>query len=145
MDIDDNFDDTDGVQIYPARTHPHSDHTLGVVDGDTYNMVMDLEVGVWKPVDVRAEAIDTAEIYSPRSPAEKEIGEDQKEFVQKWFAQAIIDARDSETMPSNWPFYIRTEGEEGGYGRLLCQVYNLHGDSLERDLIDEFGDEYLYE
>lgn len=145
MDINDELEQPNGVQVYPARANPHSDHTMGVVDGDTYHLVLDVGVGLWKPEDVRAEAIDTAEIYSPDTEEEREIGREQAKFARKWIAQAVLDARDNDEIPSNWPLLIRTEGKRGGYGRLLCQVYNWQGESLERAIIDEYGKEYLYD
>ena len=109
-----------------------------VVDGDTVDLRIDLGFGAILTGDearVRLLDIDTAEIFgSPEGSEEYAAGQQHKEFVEEWIAQA--GAQD-------WPFVIETrkDDERGKYGRWLAVIHRRTDSAiLNDDLVAEFGD-----
>lgn len=117
--------------LYRATPDPWSDHRLGVVDGDTLDLLMDLGMWTFKRERVRLAGVDTAEIYAPDTEAEYQAGKDQARFVEEWLA-----SRASEP----WPLRVLTEKDETGkYGRLMAHVGRASADrDLATDLVAAF-------
>lgn len=116
---------------YRARPDPLSNHELGVIDGDTYDLFVDMGFNSYTRIRVRPPHIDTAERYT-------DLYDEQTEFVREWFR----DAMDSN---GEWPLVIRTGKGTGGFGRWLAEVFNRDGESLEAAILDEYGDAFRYE
>lgn len=134
------FEPVPDLWSYRARPDPTSYHKYGVVDGDTYDLMIDLGLGQIALERIRAIHLDTAEVYSVSSDSEEyQVGKEQTEFVRDWILDAAVIGG------SNWPLVVRTYREEGGSGRYLAEVFNQDGESLEEAVIDEYGEEYLYE
>lgn len=97
-----------------------------VVDGDTYDMQVDLGFYTYRHLRIRLLRVDTHEIFGqPKESEEYKRGMEEKQFVEDWFEQ-----QDNVT--------IRTEMDgQGKYGRWLAEV---HGDDecLNDRLLEEF-------
>lgn len=108
-----------------------------VVDGDTFDVVFDLGFDIEMERRVRLLGIDTAEIHFVSHDSEEyERGMAQKEFVEEW-------VRSDE----EWPLLAKTERDQKGkYGRYLADLYDPDEKTFLSDaLVDEFGDEVVYE
>jgi micrococcal nuclease len=99
-----------------------------VVDGDTYDLTVDLGFNVYKEIRVRMLGIDTAETYGVEKESEEyQKGIEQKRFVEEWFS----DSAD---------IVVKTEkNDKGKYGRWLARVYNQDAVCLNDQLEQEFG------
>lgn len=100
-----------------------------VVDGDTYDLTVDLGFGTYKSIRVRARGIDTAEIYGVEKESDEyQLGMEQTRFVEDWFADAD-------------EIVVRTEKDgKGKYGRYIADVVNEDGQLLTDALIAEWPD-----
>lgn len=89
---------------------------LDITDGDTFDVRLNLVLGLEWNIRCRLRNIDTAEIYgvSHDSP-EYKAGIAQMEFVADWFDEAVTN-HDGE-----WPFLIREYGW-GKYPRLIVEI-----------------------
>lgn len=100
-----------------------------VVDGDTYDLRIDLGFGTFKDIRVRLRGVDTAEVYGVKKESDQyERGMRQSDFVREWFddaAQIIVETHEDET---------------GKYGRYLVDVMNEDGESLRDALVTEWPD-----
>jgi len=117
---------------YRAATDPHSSHRLGVVDGDTLDLLVDQGMNTHHRERIRLLDVDTAEVYgTAEGSAEHEAGDDQSDFVSDWLQEAHQQLPDS-----GWPLVVRTVKDESGkYGRLLALVTRrCDGASLTADL-----------
>ena len=88
-----------------------------VVDGDTYDLWVDLGLCVATRIRVRLLGIDTPEIYHASCPAEKEHGQQAKTFaVEHALGRSVI---------------VRTHKDKRGkYGRWLAEIVLPDGTSL---------------
>lgn len=100
-----------------------------IVDGDTFDMQVDLGFHAQMNVRIRLAGVDTAEIYGVKKDSEEyKKGKEQTEFVRQWFEEHEGD------------IYIETfDDEKGKYGRWLARVYADEADSeLTEELLDEW-------
>lgn len=111
---------------------------LKVVDGDTFDVTVDLGFRIHREIRLRLEGIDTHETYGVSKDSEEyQKGLQEKQFVEQWFD-------DSEPDEVEWPFLIRTE-KTGKFGRYIAEVERkIDGTILNDDIIAEFGDEIRY-
>lgn len=124
---------------FRAMPHPWSPHAQGVYDGDTYDVLINLEFGTYHDDQIRAVHIDTAEISGRKKYSEEwKAGVEQRDFARDWMRRARERADDE------WCLVLRTRGDRGDYDRLLAEVFDTEGNSLERDLIDEFEDDQYF-
>ena len=122
---------------FPARPDISSRYEYGVVDGDTYDVTLDLGFGITHRVRVRPYHINTAEVFG-RSD-DYEAGIEQRNFVREWMDEHVGDPVDH-IEAGTWPLRVRTYTETGKYGRLLADVYSDDGEALTAALLEEFGD-----
>lgn len=103
-----------------------------VVDGDTYDLVIDLGFGIRARQRVRLRGIDTHEVYGvAHSSEEYALGSAESAFVREWFAEAAAAGRE-------WPVLIHTR-DTGKYGRYIADVWRASdGNDLALALHDEF-------
>lgn len=64
-----------------------------IVDGDTYDLEVDLGFSVKIKHRFRLNGIDTPEIWRPKSEAEREHGEAATEFVTNLMAGSIVTVK----------------------------------------------------
>lgn len=115
---------------YPARPAEHT-HPLGVVDGDTVDVLLDKGIHSYDRITVRLDGIDTAEIYGPDA---SERGDTHAAFVEEWMEDAVV-------VGDGWPLTVQTI-EPGKYNeRWIGTIENYAGERLADALFDEFGDE----
>ncbi|WP_306052043.1 hypothetical protein [Natronococcus wangiae] len=139
-----DFERPTDIWTYRARPDQDSTHELGVVDGDTYELVVDLGFRTMAGIRVRAMHINTAETHGvSRESDEYQIGIQQTQFVREWIDDTIEYAQSAEDVPREWPLLIRTERQTGKYGRWLAELFDWRGKSLETAIINEFGDDYI--
>lgn len=121
---------------YRATPDPRSDHEVGVVDGDTLDLMLDLGLSTHATVRVRLAGVDTAEKYG--QPAESEEYREavkQSAFVRNWLIEA---ARHPDAM-ADWPLTVATTKDETGkYGRLLATVNDADGVNLNASITTEY-------
>lgn len=129
----------DAIWTYRAKPDPESPYEMSVYDGDTYHIRVDQGFRGHRDESLRAWHIDTAEINTARSDDEKELAYEQRDFARQWIQQRV-EGHDGE-----WPLIVRTGKEQGKYGRWLTMVFDHEGNSLEEDIIAEYGEEYLRE
>lgn len=130
---------------FPARPDITSRYEYGVVDGDTYDVLLNQGFGSVRHLRVRPHHINTAEIFGAKKGSEEyNRGVEQRDFVRAWLAEHVGDLFES-ARDGTWPLRVRTYTETGKYGRWLADVYSADGDSLTVALIDEFGDEIKQE
>lgn len=96
-----------------------------VIDGDTYDMILDLGVTVRVKIRLRLRGFDTAEIFHPINAAERAHGAEAREFVYNLIADK--------------PCLVRTYRTSSGadlvtVGRYVADVYYLPADSQWRDI-----------
>lgn len=113
-----------------------------IVDGDTYELEVDLGFNTTRTVTVRADGIDTAETwFTDEDSEEYRRGQIHEDFVTHWFAIAEED-HDGE-----WPLIVDTRKNDGKgkYGRYLAEVVRqCDGREVTADLEEEFGEEVVY-
>jgi len=110
-------------------------HRDEVVDGDTYDVVVDCGFSMFKRLRVRLDGVDTAETYGiDHESDEYQRGMKQANWVAEWFNQA------HEAYDGRWPLVIRTfKDETGKYGRFIAEIYRRDtAASLSDGLIIEF-------
>lgn len=119
-------------QRIEAKTMPDHEYRYPaavdrVVDGDTYDVSLDLGFGVFKEVRVRLRNVDTDEIYGvPEESDEFERGTEQMEFVEK-------------VLETGEEIIVQTyKGDEKGkYGRWLADV-EVDGITIAEQLKSKF-------
>ena len=142
----DDFEPPEDVWTYRACPSYFSDHHYGVVDGDTYDLIIDGGFHLYAAPRVRSLALDTDETYGVAHDSEEyKRGKDQSDFVIKWIADAMSHAQAADDVPNHWPLLVRTERDTGARGRWLAEVYDWRGNSLAEDMVDEFGERILYD
>ena len=124
------------VWHFPAWPDP-TRHDLGVVDGDTLDVTVDLGFQTRRNVRLRLYGVDTAEIYGVDDTSDEyERGMTHARFVADW----LDDARDANPN-APWPLRVYTLRVAGKYGRYVADVLDDDGDSLVGALYAEFGDD----
>lgn len=96
-----------------------------VIDGDTYDFILDLGITVRVKVRVRLQGLDTAEIFKPKNDAEKAHGMEARDFVYNLIADK--------------PCLIRTYRTGSGtdlvtVGRYVADVYYLTAPGQWKDI-----------
>lgn len=109
---------------------------LNVVDGDTFDLLIDEGMDGFRKVRVRLADVDTAEIYGTAKDSEEyQKGMEQKRFVEDFVEpDTVIDF--SEDFEERFDLSVRTTGK-GKYGRYVCRVWRDE-DSLNEALIEEW-------
>lgn len=127
-------DDHDGgVWLFRCQPDHHSRYEMGVLDGDTYDLLVDQGFRTQQQVRVRSMTVDTDEIFAPDTDDEHERAIEQRDFARRWMRDRLNDEVD-------WPLLVSTRKETGKYGRWLGEVYDHAGGSLGNALVDEFGE-----
>lgn len=99
-----------------------------VVDGDTFDLVVDLGFHIERLVRVRLKDVDTAEIYGvDKESDEFEAGMQQLVAAEAWFGAAANEADDRDSLDPDWPLIVRTR-KTGKYGRYLAEI-EMRGDA----------------
>lgn len=112
-----------------SRTYEYGiRRVVHVVDGDTFDLEVDLgfyQYGVYR---FRLLGVDTPEIYGPNA---SEAGQEAKRFVASWLEENLADLR------------INTK-KTGSFGRWIAVVWNSRtGESLGDALLAEgLAEEY---
>ena len=91
-----------------------------VVDGDTYDLEVDLGFKIKHTIRVRLAGIDTPEYYKPRCPLERAHAEAAILFVEKEIAE------------EGGSVMIHTSENKGKYGRYIASIH--YGDEYQYDL-----------
>lgn len=96
---------------------------IRIVDGDTFEGIVDCGFGIFFKTKFRLDRIDTAETHRPRNEAEKEHGLEAKKFL----SDLILDK------------YIKViSKKKGKYGRYLADIYlgekNIQNMMFEKNL-----------
>lgn len=117
---------------YRAAPNPRSDHELGVVDGDTIDLLLDLGLSNQTVLRARLDGVDTAEKYGRRHDSEEyQRAVEQSNFVRNWL--------DESANAGDWPLTVRTRKDRTGkYGRLLATITDINGESLNDALIEAY-------
>ena len=63
---------------------------IRVVDGDTYDVMVDLGFNIKMKIRIRLNGIDTPEIYRPSCDAELEHGREAKLFVEQLILNEVV-------------------------------------------------------
>lgn len=97
---------------------PMSSHEVGVVDGDTFDLLVDQGFYSFQRIRVRLSGVDTHEVYGVSHDSwEYQQGVAESEFVRDW----VQDAPEVE-----WPLILTTEGaERGSFRRWLGELYRV--------------------
>ncbi|KIG11604.1 hypothetical protein DB30_03124 [Enhygromyxa salina] len=98
-----------------------------VIDGDTYDLEIDLGLRVHTHARVRLRGIDTPETYGvPRDSEQWRQGQAAKRFADDWLAQHGPELR------------VRTfKDRKGKYGRWLVEIEDPNtGDNLNDQLVE---------
>ena len=112
-----------------------------VIDGDTYEMHVDLGYRCEHTIHVRLADVDTHEIYGvKKESAEYQAGDAERDWVTAWFTEGEAN------YDGDWPFVV-TSYEAGKYaGRWIADVTRtFDGASLAAAVVAEFGDEVAHE
>jgi len=109
--------------FYKAKPMSTSRHSLGVIDGDTLDLTVDLGFRLYTDVRVRLADVDTPEIR-------KDTGEGKyfKDLCHHWVASRLHRGP--------WPFVIETTKADS-FGRWIARVLDLDGSGLSEYLIAE--------
>ncbi|MEM3120692.1 MAG: thermonuclease family protein [Nitrososphaerota archaeon] len=84
-----------------------------VVDGDTLDCLIDLGFGNYAYTTLRLNDIDTPEIYRPKDPQEREIGNRARDYT----AAKVLDK----------PVLLKSHRDTETFGRYVAEVYYLEG------------------
>lgn len=80
-----------------------------IVDGDTFDAIIDLGFGVYTYQAIRLADVDTPEIFAPSSIAEASLGDDAKEFTGRYV--------------QDQPIILFTKPDERSFGRWVAHAY----------------------
>lgn len=94
-----------------------ADHPLGVVDGDTLDVVLDQGLRTYTRARLRVRQVDTAEIFGVGTDTEEyQRGTAQRAATRDWMQQAT-------TWDGEWPLVVTTVADTTGkYGRWLADL-----------------------
>jgi len=110
------------TETYPARV-------LDVVDGDTLDVVVDLDLGMRRVLTLRLDDVDTHETYGVDQDSEEyEKGKREAKYVREWLP---------DEQPGKWPLTVSIS-ERGKYGRYIATVERGDGSVLNDDLCEQF-------
>lgn len=103
-----------------------------VVDGDTYDMRVDLGFRIFHRIRVRLAGVDTAETYGVKHSSEEyQTGMLHSRWVRGWF--------DGQANGEEFPFLVSTKKGTGKYGRWAALIRaRSNGDSLRSRLVAAF-------
>lgn len=108
-----------------------------VIDGDTIDLTIDTGFEGFRKERIRLIDVDTAEIHGVKHDTEEyEKGMEHKQFVKEWLDEKVI---------------VRTWQNTGSFYRYLGDIYLIDEEgerkepSLTETLIEEYGDDILYE
>lgn len=102
---------------------------LGVVDGDTIDLMIDLGFNIHHKIRVRLFGVNTPESRT-KDLNEKELGLKAKSFTQDWLTN------------HKWVFVNTIPDKNDKYGRVLAKIYssddieNPNTACLNKDIID---------
>lgn len=106
-----------------------------VVDGDTYDALIDVGFKMQSVRRLRHAWLDTHEVYGPNG---SEMGQEESAFVKQW----IQEGRDE--YDGDWPFIVTTE-KTGSFGRWLATVERkFDGQMLGDAITNEFPERDIY-
>lgn len=71
-----------------------------VVDGDTFDAIVDLGFGIFHHIRVRLSGIDTPETYRPKSEAEKKHGLEVSAWAKQMLEKREVTIKTSKTRAS---------------------------------------------
>lgn len=120
---------------YRARPSDVSDYSMGVVDGDTLDLSVDLGFETHATIRARVEGIDTAEVHGVTKDSEEfERGMEQARWVHDWLAEGVTEH------DGDWPLIVTTfEDTTGKYGRWIATITRQSdGRNLGDCLTNEF-------
>lgn len=128
--------------VFRAAPDHHSRHEKGVLDGDTYDLLIDQGFRNHSRLRFRALGLDTAEIFGvKRGSEEYQRGVEHRDFVREWMKGAEEVAAEYADFDQEWPLVVRSKKDTGKYGRWIAEVYDANGGMLNEDIVDEFGEE----
>lgn len=126
----------DGIDyLFPARV-------VNIVDGDTFDAIIDLGFGIRRRVRVRTRDIDTREISFVETGSEEyQRGMAHLDQFGSW----VQDSRDKSDV--SWPFYLYSYNyKTGSYGRIIGDLWSRsRNEWISRHLYNTFEDVSLYE
>lgn len=129
---------SDEFWTFRARPDPDSDYRMGVLDGDTYDLVIDQGFNTLGTIRIRLRRVDTAEVFGSDGD-EYEAGLKQRTFVREWFWTAV-DGHDGD-----WPLRVTTTKGKGKFGRWLADIERRSdGAHLADAILDKYGEDYEY-
>ena len=94
---------------------------LKIVDGDTVDLSIDLGFSIITIQRIRLSGLDTPELNS-KEEKERQLAVEAKQFVTEWFS-------------NNKNLIIKTTKDDK-YGRMLGEIINENGVSLNKTLIE---------
>lgn len=102
-----------------------------VVDGDTYDIIVDLGFNIAHKIRVRLLGVDTPEVYG--------IKHDDPEYKRGVAASDFVKQR----LRDGTPVTLRTvKDKKGKYGRYLAEVFYRSDDGTELSIGDEIIKNY---
>jgi len=131
--------DPDSVPDYLYRAQ-----VLHIVDGDTFDVRIDLGFETYIVERVRTRDIDTREIhFVPAESEEFKRGTAHTDTFASWVQEAENELGDT----TEWPFYVYSKEYNGGaYGRVIGDIWSrYHEEWASRYLYNKFDDVCLYE
>ena len=121
--------------IFPAEV-------TNIVDGDTFDVRIDLGFEIRTIERVRTRDIDTAEVYGVNKESEQyRQGKTHTEAFREWVETA------REQSDADWPFrFYSHEYERGGFGRIIGDVWSVYHEAwVSRYLFNNYEGVELYE
>lgn len=124
------------TRVFRARANPDSRYEEGVVDADTYDLIVANGFGITSTARVDAAHLDTASVYSNQNSEELTLAQAQRQAVIDFFTDA------AEKTDGEWPLYIRVVRTNDERHREV-EVYNSNEQSLAAVLSQTFAGEEL--
>lgn len=104
---------------YPFTTVEHRAVCINVVDGDTWDLLVDRGFHDYKLTRFRLAGYDAYELRRG-TKEDRQKGKDAKELATEWLkplgVRHVFDI-------SNWPLRIRTHKDPGNFGRWLADLW----------------------
>jgi len=104
--------------------YEYAGKVVKVVDGDTFDVIVDLGFKIKQEIRVRLKDIDTPEIYHPSCPEELAHGQAAKKFVEEKLLDKEI-------------LLVTFKDKTGKYGRYLADVVYVDENYAAHFIIDE--------
>ena len=122
--------DSAAPKFYTFKAKPMgtSRHSLGVIDGDTLDLSIDLGFNLFIDIRVRLAGVDTPELRKQTAD-----GQHFKDLCHHWIASRIYR--------SPWPLVIETSKSDS-FGRWIAKVRDLNNSCLSEYLIAEGAARY---